>query len=235
MLGTVDRLLGRPKSGISMPSNEDYLRQSLRFSPEGDQIIDGEGEAVMMAWEKPLMIAHAEAVCFGQGHILNVGFGLGLIDEEISKRNPKSHTIIEAHPDILKQMSALGWDAKPGVTIVHGRWQDVIQDLGPFDGIFFDTYGEFYPDMREFHSHLPHLLSPGGIYSFFNGLAPDSTFFHSVYCQIVELEMKALGLETTFIPLPIDASNKDIWNQVKHRYWWSNTYFLPVCQMIEQG
>jgi len=52
--------------------------------------------------------------------------------------------------------------------------------LGPFDGIFWDTYGEYYEDMKDFHVQLPRLLRPGGIYSFFNGLAPDNIFFHLV-------------------------------------------------------
>ena len=46
--------------------------------------------------------------------------------------------------------------------IVFGRWQDVIHDLGFFDGIFFDTYGEFYENLKEFHEflgdHLKHVL-----------------------------------------------------------------------------
>jgi protein arginine N-methyltransferase 2 len=54
---------------------------------------------------------------------------------------PHSHTIIEAHPDVYKYACSLGWDRKPGVRLVLGRWQDVIADLDPFDGIFFDTYG----------------------------------------------------------------------------------------------
>jgi hypothetical protein len=33
-----------------------------------------------------------------------------------------------------------GWDQKPGVRIVFGRWQDVLPQLGTYDGIFFDTY-----------------------------------------------------------------------------------------------
>jgi protein arginine N-methyltransferase 2 len=32
-------------------------------------------------------------------------------------------------------------------------------------GIFFDTYGEYYEDTREFHDHLPKLLKPDGVYS----------------------------------------------------------------------
>jgi len=27
--------------------------------------------------------------------------------------------------------------------------------LGPFDGIFFDTYGEYYEDMHDLHVKLP--------------------------------------------------------------------------------
>jgi hypothetical protein len=39
-------------------------------------------------------------------------------------------------------MKELGWDKKPGVTILFGRWQDVLPALEQsFDGIFFDTYG----------------------------------------------------------------------------------------------
>lgn len=40
-------------------------------------------------------------------------------------------------------MLKLGWDKRPGVTILFGRWQDVLPQLleRTFDGIFFDTYG----------------------------------------------------------------------------------------------
>ena len=43
---------------------------------------------------------------------------------------------------------AAGWGDKPGVRIVFGRWQDVLPELGQYDGIFFDTYGEYYEDLR---------------------------------------------------------------------------------------
>jgi hypothetical protein len=42
-------------------------------------------------------------------------------------------------------------------------------------------YGEYYEEMREFHQQLPRLLRPGGVYSYFNGLASDNFFFHMVY------------------------------------------------------
>ena len=37
----------------------------------------------MMEWEGPLMEQHAQVICVGGGHMLNVGFGLGLVDEAI--------------------------------------------------------------------------------------------------------------------------------------------------------
>ena len=43
--------------------------------------------------------------------------------------------------------------------------------------------------MRPFHAALPALLRPGGVYSFFNGLAPDNIFFHLVYGDIARMEL----------------------------------------------
>ena len=48
-----------------------------------------------------------------------------------------------------------GWGEKPGVRIVFGRWQDVLPQLGQYDGIFFDTYGEYYDDLRRATTHRP--------------------------------------------------------------------------------
>ena len=38
------------------------------------------GEAVMMGWETPLMERHAAIICASGGDVLNVGFGMGIID-----------------------------------------------------------------------------------------------------------------------------------------------------------
>lgn len=46
-------------------------------------------------------------------------------------------------------MRAQGWDKRPGVKILFGRWQDLLpQQEQQFDGIFFDTYSEYYGDMQ---------------------------------------------------------------------------------------
>ncbi|GES98764.1 protein arginine N-methyltransferase 2 [Rhizophagus clarus] len=123
------------------PSNIDYLSQSLKYSQDGTKLLDYENNGVMMGWEKPLMDRHAEVICFREGlDILNVGFGLGLIDTAFQKYKPRSHTIIEAHPDVYQFMMDRGWNNKPGVKIIYGRWQDVTDQLGATNAFFHDVY-----------------------------------------------------------------------------------------------
>ena len=121
--------------------NEDYLKQKLHY--DDNKLMDENNDAVMMGWEGPLMVEHAKVMCPREGmDVLNVGFGLGLIDMELQKYKPRNHFIIEAHPDVYAHMKEQGWDKKPGVTILFGRWQDMVPTLTQaFDGIFFDTYG----------------------------------------------------------------------------------------------
>ncbi|KAJ6675913.1 GUANIDINOACETATE N-METHYLTRANSFERASE [Salix viminalis] len=229
ILGTIAR---KEKSGSGF--GENYLEDRVSFSE--DKIMDSDSKAIMMAWEKPLMEAHAKAVCSGGGHILNIGFGMGLVDAAIQQYNPVMHTIVEAHPEVYERMIRSGWGEKDNVKIVFGRWQDVLSQLGTYDGIFFDTYGEYYEDLREFHQHLPALLKPGGIYSFFNGLCGGNAFFHVVYCNLVSLEMQHLGYSTQLIPLPVkDCLGEEVWQGVRHKYWQLDTYYLPVCQSIEDS
>lgn len=49
---------------------------------------------------------------------------------------------MEAHPTVYQKMLADGWDKKPNVRIVHARWQDVVDELGDFDAVFFDTFDD---------------------------------------------------------------------------------------------
>ena len=230
ILGTVARRQAAPANSSDGVPAETYLDSRVSFSE--DRVMDAESKAVMMEWERPLMEAHARAVCAaGGGKVLNVGFGMGLVDQAMQRYEPEEHTIIEAHPEVYARMLKLGWGEKKNVRILFGRWQDVIPQLGSYDGIFFDTYGEYYEDMREFHEHLPKLLNPGGVYSYFNGLCGDNAFFHVVYCQLVAMELASLGYSTQFVPLPVrDCLKAEVWEGVKQKYWQLDTYHLPVCQ-----
>ena len=44
----------------------------------------------MMDWEAPLMERHAEIICQGGGDVLNVGFGMGIIDGCIQQHKVRS-------------------------------------------------------------------------------------------------------------------------------------------------
>jgi len=75
---------------------------------------------------------------------------------------------------------------------------------------------------------MVNLLSkPHGIYSFFNGLAPDNIFFHGVACQCVKLQLSQLGLDSEFLPCEIQVKD-EVWEGVRRKYWHGrDTYYLP--------
>ncbi|KAF8925446.1 hypothetical protein BGZ52_006888 [Haplosporangium bisporale] len=209
--------------------NAEYLAQPLQYTDDGDRLLDADKNGVMMGWELPLMVRHAEVICPSEGlRVLNVGFGLGLIDKELQKRSPAQHTIIEAHPDVYAKMLRDGWDKKPGVKILFGRWQDVVDQLEVYDGIFFDTFGEFYEDLRSFHEIVPNHLEEGGIYSYFNGLGATNQFFHAVYNRISELELGEMGFSVEYEEMDIGLKEEE-WNGVKRAYWTLDKYYLPIC------
>ena len=128
ILGTIARRKG--ESGFE----ENYLKERVLFSE--DKVLDSESKAVMMIWEKPLMEAHARAICggFDGGHFLNIGFGMGIVDSAIQGYSPALHTIVEAHPDVYRRMMESGWGEKENVRILFGRWQDVLPQLESYDG-----------------------------------------------------------------------------------------------------
>ena len=88
-------------AAAAAPPNHEYLSRAVRY--EGDKLLDTADDAVMMEWERPLMEAHAERLCATKGDVLNVGFGMGIVDGAIAARAPRSHVIIEAHPEVLER------------------------------------------------------------------------------------------------------------------------------------
>ncbi|KAL3910875.1 MAG: hypothetical protein SGILL_007514, partial [Bacillariaceae sp.] len=244
ILGEMQRAASgdRVEGNDNTSTKDDYLQQSLQYNADGTALMDADKDAVMMEWERPIMKAHAQ-VLLGDiqpprpRRVLNVGFGMGIIDSILQEEyQPTQHYIIEAHPDVHKKMITDGWDKKPGVTICHGRWQDVLPQLAAnnieFDGIFFDTYAEHAMDMEDFHRQMTAILSkPNGIYSFFNGLAPDNLFFHGVACNVIKLQLGKLGFDSEFLTCQIqvkDINNEKVWQGIRRKYWHNrDVYYLP--------
>ena len=93
---------------------------------------------VMMEWEKPYMEACIDELK-PKGNVLEIGFGMGYSATQIQKYKPKSHTIIEMDPLVIKRLKK--WSKKyKNINIVEGMWQKTLSTLDDFDEIFFDDY-----------------------------------------------------------------------------------------------
>jgi guanidinoacetate N-methyltransferase len=100
-----------------------------------------EEDEIMEDWQIPIMHEMSKAIAENGGDILEIGFGRGISSEMIQQYSVRSHTIIECNDAVVKQFHS--WKAKHAskkIKLVHGLWQDTIDGLGKFDGIFFHTY-----------------------------------------------------------------------------------------------
>lgn len=146
----------------------------MRYSPDekfeykDGNLLDSQGRCVMMPWEEPLMKRSAEIVCENGGRILNIGHGLGIVDSYIQQQNITEHNIIEAHPEVHKFMDANNWFNKPNVIIHTQRWENIIFDIGKFDGIYFDTWVQTTAEMNILFHSLIEILNPGGVFAMYN-------------------------------------------------------------------
>ncbi len=187
------------------------------ISASGSLTIDGRETAplspdeIMEDWQIPLMQAMAEISARSGGDVLEVGYGRGISSRMIQGHSPRSHTIIECNPTLVAD--AKQWrDANPNsdIRIVQGYWQDVIKDLGQFDGILFHTYPLSTEELAEvlakhstfaenFFSDASRLLRPNGRFTYFTNDADSLSRGHqrallqyfSSYkiCQICNLDI----------------------------------------------
>ena len=169
------------------------------------------------------MKRHAEVVCENGGHILEIGFGMGISAGYIQDLKPASHTIVESHPQICEKLKDWCWERKynegkeVNINIVNGRWYDnlkTIKDLGiTFDGIFYDAFGDldvtkFREALLDFNINLPPypLMKVGTIITFWNTFAEERNFF---------------GFEENITYEKIKI------NPPKNSYFNNDTYYLP--------
>nr|GAT56337.1 predicted protein [Mycena chlorophos] len=204
--------------------------------------VDGEEIGVMMGWESNIMASSVERMSAGcekkNGvHVLNVGFGLGIIDTLFQTLSPSLHVIVEAHPDVLKHMRARGWYDKPGVKILEGRWQDFINEEnlasvvpeGGFDMVYTDSFSEDYTALRNFFKYLPTLLGPsknGSVFSFFNGLGATNPTIYDVATRIAELHLAELGFNVQWSDVDL-REQRNRWGESRP-YFTCPTYHLPL-------
>lgn len=207
--------------------SKSYMKQKLTYTDDG-RLLDPFGRAVMMDWEEPIMKHQAHTVASNGGDVLNVGFGLGLVDGFIQSYSPKTHWIIEGHPDVQRKMIEDGWLKKPNVRCIFSKWQDVIHHLPKFDGIYWDTWDE---EPYEFFEALPKLLkNQSSIFSFFNKPYPKDleagSFMHLPYKHALD---PIVDISYTSFKIPKISSPEE-----QGRMYWleeMSTYYDPICKL----
>ena len=157
---------------------------------DGDYLLDDFGRIVMPYWESPIMKQAAKTICKNGGRVMNIGFGLGLIDTFIQEEDVEEHWIVESNSTVLQKMKDDGWYDKENVVIVEGDWKEVfpIKDL-KFDGIYYDTYAS--GGQIHLIQNLHHNLKMGGWFSCWSTLTSEKR-------KIYENALTALGYKTYY-------------------------------------
>ncbi|CAA93240.2 RMT2 domain-containing protein [Schizosaccharomyces pombe] len=219
-----------------LDTNEKYLQSALSYTQpteDSSSLLDSDANAVMMSWERKIMHRSAEIIAPTKGRrVLNVGFGLGIIDTFLQEKEPSLHVIIEPHPDVLKHMRKNGWMDRENVIVYETTWENAINDIASkyvFDGIYYDAFAESYEDLRNFFDSVVGLLDPetDSKFSFFNGLGADNQTFYDVYKKLVPIDLVSFGLQCTYESMPVSSKDEE-WKGAKRRYWDVSKYFLPI-------
>lgn len=206
-----------------------YLDEQVKISEDG-KVLFTDNRLIMMDWETPMMEEHAKIVCHNKGDVLNIGFGMGIVDKFIQSHNPKSHHIIEIHPAIQNEMIKTGWHEKENVKLYFGDFKEFYDDIPLMDGIFFDTLID--SDFLEFTSIAWRFLKPGGVFTIFNNPNPSgngdpmkifSDDLKSVILDYYDVEIKIIHLPTV---------DEDLQDKYSHYtgYWSPNVkkYYCPI-------
>ena len=179
----------------------------------------------MMEWERPIMEKSAEIITRKGGRVLNVGFGMGIIDTAIENHQIIEHWIIEPHLDVFTKIMNDGWHLKPHVKILHGDWQWFMKYLPKFDGIYIDTWDE---EIYDFLRNTPNMLKEDGILSFFNNPRGDEQGLHmtkehyDILSPICNINYETIELEHVDGPEKQTANGAFYW----HTDW--KTYYCPI-------
>jgi protein-L-isoaspartate O-methyltransferase len=170
---------------------------------------------VMMDWEAPIMYASAQYVAENGGNILEIGYGMGISAGYIQSFGPKSHTIVEIHPEIAREASKWAFK-REGVTILQGDWYSLtkeIEGLGPYDGIFYDAYGD--ENIKHLVNFCKTIINPGGRFTLWNPLP----------YPFGKEEQKLPNATITYDPIDLSEVYKP-----ENDYFNHNVYYLPKIQ-----
>lgn len=208
----------------------DYVKRKVIYTNDG-RLLDENGKSIMMDWEKPIMEFQAKQISKPQGDILNIGYGMGFTDFEIENHSPKTHSIIEIHPDVQDKIMELGWYKKNHVKLYFGDWKFYLDKLPRFDGIYFDTWDD--NDLLFLFQNIRKILKVGGKITFFNNPKDDKKKLK--YPNYLQSEIEKnfdLVIEQMEIPF-IDSPYRQT-GDPDSCYWspfWK-TYYSPILTLF---
>ncbi|KAG1765027.1 hypothetical protein EDD22DRAFT_881753 [Suillus occidentalis] len=250
LLSSQTSLNPTPSSFVLRDVDNSAVASTDAFYAHGQDIClldfdDGQEVGVMMGWEREIMQKTVEKLCIDHGKtnqglkVLNVGFGLGIIDNLFQNLStpPALHVIVEPHRDVLAHMKEQGWYDKKGVSILEGKWQDCIasgalQGFGKFDVIYTDTFSENYSELHKFFKHLRDLLaSSESRFSFFNGLGATNALFYDVYTRLSELHLADAGADVLWSDVDVSVQkDEERWGETR-KYFSLPIYHLPIAKL----
>ena len=187
-------------------------------------------QEIMEDWQIPVMQCMATAIAKKGGTILEIGFGRGISAEMIQKFDIDSHSIIECNDTVVDQFYL--WKSKYAgkeIQLIHGLWQDTIDTLGRFDGIFFHTYplneDEYMRYVNgsitfaeHFFSHAAKHLNPGGKFTYFSNEVDSLSREHQR-----RLLQYFSSFSVSIVPLQMPEDVKDT--------WWANTIAVITAEL----
>lgn len=204
---------------------EKWANSQAKYSSK-ELIIDS--QQVMQDWERPYMEAMAKVVTETRGDVLEIGFGMGISASYIQEMGARSYTVIECNELVKEQFET--WKAQfPGknIKLVFGKWQDVIDSLGLFDAIFFDTYPVSEDEFANyvvrdvtfaqhfFESAAKH-LKPGGIFSYYSNEIDSVARRH-------QRELFKYFSSVTF------SVCRPLYPPADCNYWWADAMIVTKC------
>lgn len=175
---------------------------------------------IMEDWQIPVMRAMAEIATSTHGDVLEVGFGRGVSAQFIQECGVKSHTVVECNDSVVERYHHWrGQYPARDIRLLHGRWQDVTDQMGQCDGIFFHTYplneDEYTETVVQSVTFAEHFfptaaahLRPGGVFTY---LTNEIDSFSRAHQRLVFKYFSAFTL-TVLSPLNVPPDSRDtIW------------------------
>jgi amino acid adenylation domain-containing protein len=176
-------------------------------------------QEIMEDWQTPLMQAMAEFATETHGDVLEIGFGRGVSATMIQDRGVRSHTIVEANPFSISDYFVPWRTRFPDreIRLVEGRWQDVIDQLGSYDSVFFHAFPmnetefvQYVADSATFAEHFfataAQLLRRGGVFTYLTTEIDSLSRRHqrSLFRHFREVKMSVQ-------PLSVPKDTRDAW------------------------